>query len=80
MPANAPPGMKREIFLGIPVWQNAAKDLYFYDPDIAAPLVKIGSVACGFDRGWRALLTPRLNDYRSKAVARPRAQAPVGKK
>ena len=79
MPANAPPGMKREIFLGIPVWQNQSKELYMYDPDITAPLVKLGTVADGFQTGWRALLTPRLDDYRSKTAPRARATAPVKK-
>jgi hypothetical protein len=61
---------------GIPVWKNAADELFFYDT--AAP-VKIGTLSEGFAEGWQAALQDALEAYRAAAGPRLRSAAAVKK-
>ena len=78
MPAANPPGLQRVLIQGVPVWKNAAGELFAWEPvaaaSSAAPL-KLGTEAEGFVEGWKDLYQPRLQAYRASLVARPRSTA-----
>jgi hypothetical protein len=69
--------MTRELVDGVPVWRNAAGDLFLYSQDLTAPLVKVGTKADGFAADWSEQMAPHLEAYRASIVPRVR---PTGKK
>lgn len=62
--------MTRVLVEGVPVWKNAADELFYYDTQ--AP-IKIGTLSGGFEEGWQTVLQGSLESYRAAAAPRARA-------
>lgn len=78
MPPANPPGLQRITLQGIPVWKNAAGELFAWEPGTVSAPLKLGTEANGFVANWSELYEPRVQAYRASLAPRPRA-APTTK-
>lgn len=71
-------GVQRVLVKGVPVWRDAARNLYYYDGSGevgAATRIQIGTEASGFFEDWATRLETELADFRARQTARTRAKA-----
>ena len=62
-------GIQREIYQGIPIWRNDARDMFIYQTE--EPRIKIGD-SKGFLPNWKEIYEPFLKSFRDKLETRHR--------
>ena len=78
MPTNLQ-GYQRLIVKGIPAWKKD-ENLYYYDQDVVANPLKIGTVSEGFAANAAELCSERLTAFRQTIESRNRSTGPSKKK
>jgi hypothetical protein len=64
--------MNRISYKGVPMWTNAAGELYFFEVGSTAAAVKLGTVEGGLASDWKEQMAEYLTSFRAALPKRLR--------